>query len=149
MTYRPAYLGAEIEVTINAEGFKKAFGDAVFNAIKDEFEGPILEDAKAHSPYGLEKLDDNTHKIHNRDAIHGRAFFTHEGPMGKLWTTSGHGYFLEVGTRFMGAQPFAWPAVQSHIGELMARIQANISEIQLDGSPTFELGRVTPDAISE
>ena len=144
------YLGASIETTINAPEFGRAFNDAIFSAIKDEFEGPILEDAKANSPLGTEKLDDNKHLIRNRDSLKAKAFFTHEGPMGKLWTTSGHGYFLEVGTRYMGARPYAWPAVQKHIGELMARIQNNVSEIQLgEGSVAFELGRVLPDPTNE
>jgi hypothetical protein len=145
-----SYLGAEIEVTINAPEFVRAFNDAIFAAIRDEFEGPILEDAKANSPLGTEKLDDNKHLIRNRDSLRAKAFFTHEGPMGKLWTTSGHGYFLEVGTRYMGARPYAWPAVQKHIGELMARIKSNVSEIQTgEGSLAFELGRVLPDSSNE
>jgi hypothetical protein len=145
-----SYAGATIETTINARGFLRAFNDAIFNAIKDEFEGPILQDAKANSPLGTEKLDDNKHLIRNRDSLRAKAFFTHEGPMGKLWTTSGHGYFLEVGTRFMGARPYAWPAVQKHIGALMARIHLNVSEIQTgEGSPAFELGRALPDPTNE
>ena len=145
-----SYAGATIEVTINGPEFLRAFGDAIFNAIKDEFEGPILEDAKANSPLGTEKLDDNKHLIRNRDSLRGKAFFTHEGPMGKLYSTSGHGWFLEVGTRYMGARPYAWPAVQKHIGELMARIQSNVSEIQMgEGSQAFELGRVLPDPTNE
>lgn len=144
------YLGATIEVTVNAPEFLRAFGDAVFSAIKDEFEGPILQDAKANSPLGTEPLDDNSHLIHNRDSMRATAFFTTEGPMGKLYSTSGHGWFLEVGTRFMGARPYAWPAVQKHIGELMARINANVSEIQMgDGGFAFELGRVLPDPTNE
>jgi hypothetical protein len=145
-----SYAGASIEVTINAPEFVRAFNDAIFSAIRDEFEGPILEDAKANSPLGTEKLDDNKHLIRNRDSLRAKAFFTHEGPMGKLWTTSGHGYFLEIGTRFMGARPYAWPAVQKHIGELMARIKLNVSEIQTgEGSLAFELGRVLPDPTNE
>ena len=146
------YLGASIELTINGPEFLKAFGDAVFNAIKEEFEGPILETAKAMSPVDEGDKREGTpgHTIHNRDSLRAAAFFTHEGPMGKLWSTSGHGYFLEVGTRYISARPYAWPAVQSHIGELMARIKSNISAIQMgDGSAAFELGRVLPDTSNE
>jgi hypothetical protein len=152
MTYKPAYLGASIELTINGPEFLKAFGDAVFAAIKDEFEGPILETAKAMSPIDEGDKREGTpgHLIHNRDSLRARAFFTEDGPMGKLYSTSGHGYFIEVGTRFTGARPYAWPAVQSHIGELMARIKTNISVIQMgDGSAAFELGRVNPDTSNE
>lgn len=141
-----SYLGASIELTVNGPEFLKAFGDAVFSAIKDEFEGPILEDAKANSPLGTEKMDDHKHLVHNRDSLRAIAFFTDDGPMGKLFSTSGHGYFIEVGTRFMGARPYAWPALQKNIGGLMARIKSNISVIRMgDGSPAFELGRVNPD----
>lgn len=152
MTYKPAYLGASIETTINGPEFVKAFGDAVFNAIKDEFEGPILADAKAHTPVDEGDKREGTpgHTPHNRDSLKATAFFTKDGPMGKLYSTSGHGYFLEIGTRYMGARPYAWPAVQSHIGELMARIQENVSALQLgEGLPAFELGRALPDPTNE
>jgi hypothetical protein len=117
--------------------------DAIKEAIGEVFEQNILPDARALSPVGLgvEKPPSK----HNRESLEIKVYGTKHGPGARINSTSGHGGFLEVGTRNMGAQPYIWPAFQSNIGLLTTRIRENISEVKVDNQQAADLGRVLPD----
>jgi hypothetical protein len=137
------FAGAEIEVTMEP-GTINAINEAILAAVKDVFQGVILADAKANSPLGTEPVEPGS--MRNRDSIEAHAFMSHRGPFAKLFTQSGHGGYLELGTRYMGAQPYLWPAFQMNLGTLIAQIKAGIAAIEsTGGGAAVSLGRVMPD----
>jgi hypothetical protein len=133
------YLGAAIETTLNGAAAYDALYTAVLLALKDKFEGEILADAKGNCPVGTDPIEPGSER--NRDSIGVAVFGTRKGPMAKLFSQSGHGGFVEVGTVDMGAQPYAWPAVQKNIGAIMLEIRARIQGVSIPGEGV-ELGRV-------
>jgi HK97 gp10 family phage protein len=134
------YSGVFIETTVDSKAVLRALQDAIHDGIKDAFEGPVLADAKANSPVGQEHRVGE--EITNRESIQVKTVFTRRGPMGKLFSTSGHGGFLEFGTRFMGAQPWAWPAVQKNTGVIIEFIRVKLA---LSQGP--QLGETRPDRL--
>jgi HK97 gp10 family phage protein len=49
-----------------------------------------------------------------------------KGLEGSVYSTSGYGGFLEVGTRFMSAQPYFKPALDMHLKELPEGIKTEL-----------------------
>src|SRR5262249_4028310 len=99
-------------------------------------EGKILRAAKRPCPGGTEPLK-GEHFIRNRESLKVNVFGTRRGPFAKLYSTSGHGGFLELGTIHMSAQPYVWPAFQMNLGNILLQIKESLSGPQLG-----ELGRV-------
>lgn len=64
----------------------------------------------------------------NRRSIDSFVQDTPEGPLVQIFTTSGYGGYLEVGTSKMPAQPYLNPAFDAHIGELPQRVKEKIGE---------------------
>jgi hypothetical protein len=117
--------------------------DAIKEAIAEVFEQNILPDARALSPVGEEAVRPGSKR--NRESLEIKVYGTKDGPGARIFSTSGHGGFLEVGTRKMGAQPYIYPAFQSNVGLLMARICEKVSEVKIDDQPAADFGRVLPD----
>lgn len=67
---------------------------------------------------------------HNRRSIDTTVEETPRGPSARLFTQSGYGGYLEVGTRFMAAEPYLWPAFQENIQNLPRLAQAKIQVIE-------------------
>lgn len=51
---------------------------------------------------------------------------TPKGPKGKLFTQSGHGGYLEVGTKKMPAEPFIMPSFRKVMGNFFKSIAARL-----------------------
>lgn len=104
---------------------------AILQATKEIFELDIHPEAVRTSPVTPEGLQHNlelgkkgvkaTGTGHNRQSIDYEVEETDQGPVGKLYTQSGYGAFLELGTRFMRAQPFLWPSLQKFISKIATR----------------------------
>lgn len=91
---------ANVVVNLKIDEVKRKVDSAVEKAIKDT----VLEienSAKKGSP-----IDTG----HNRRSITSEA----EGKTGKVYSTSGYGGWLEVGTRRMPARPYFKPALDEH-----------------------------------
>jgi len=114
---------------------------AVLSATQDLFDEQIVPTAKDLSPVTPEGYERNLqleaeHKLggrrpggtgHNRQSIDAAVTDTPEGPQAEMYTTSGYGGYLELGTSKMRAQPYLNPAFEQHIGELPAKVKEKIT----------------------
>lgn len=103
---------------------QKEVGDAIFGATRNLFDKKILPLARHLSPReaGLRKGE----TVHNADSIQVRTKRTNKGPRAFLFTTSGHGYYLEVGTSKMAARPSLRTAFAANIGSLAGDVKKEI-----------------------
>lgn len=88
---------------------KAAVTDVATEGLRRTFTERILPAAKSLSPVGTGQ---------NRDSIKAKITQTQKGPKARIFTTSGHGYYLERGTSKMPARPFLRPAFQANIGNI-------------------------------
>jgi hypothetical protein len=56
---------------------------------------------------------------------------TDKGVEAKLFTQSGYGGYLELGTSRMRAQPYLWPAFIENIDKLPASVQGKIATVKM------------------
>jgi HK97 gp10 family phage protein len=75
--------------------------DAVFQAVQEVFELDIKPEAVSGSP---------VRRGTNRRSIDVEVKRTTKGTEARLFTQSGYGGYLELGTRFMDAKPYLFPA---------------------------------------
>jgi len=95
--------------------------DIVMEATTDVFVDEIAPAARALSPVGDQPVREGEKR--NRDSIEVKVFGTKKGPGAKIYTTSGHGGFLEMGTKKMGPQPYIYPAVQGNLQKIPERVR--------------------------
>ena len=120
--------GASVTVDLrNADAFNE-MESAILDALRDVFEGSVIPEAKGRCPVGTDPIEPGSAR--NRDSIGVYVWETARGPMAKLFSSSGHGGFVEVGTVHMSGQPYAWPAVQTHIPTVMAKIKENLAAVK-------------------
>lgn len=120
---------SEVIVRINL-GAKQQVKGAIDKAVRDVFNLDILPEAVKNSPvtpegmaYNQAKFSSQPHKPgtkvdpvrlkgtgHNRQSLDVEFTETPSGPQAKLFSQSGYGGYLEVGTSKMRAQPYIWPA---------------------------------------
>jgi len=113
---------------------------AILSATQDLFEEEIVPAAKDLSPVTEEGYQRNLaleaeHKLGgrramgagtNRRSIDSEVTDTDDGPQAQLFTQSGYGGYLEVGTSKMRAQPYLYPAFEEHIGKLPERVKEKL-----------------------
>jgi HK97 gp10 family phage protein len=107
---------------------------AVLSATIDLFEQEIVPTAKDLSPVTEEGYLRNVEqkKAHpsgtgtNRRSIDSTVTDTPSGPQAELFTQSGYGGYLELGTSKMRAQPYLNPAFEQHIGKLPQRVKEKL-----------------------
>jgi HK97 gp10 family phage protein len=121
--------GAEVIVRLNPEARAQVQAQ-IDKAVRDVFQLDILPEAIRNSPvtpegmeHNLAKFESKNHRPgthidpvvlkgtgHNRQSLDVEITETPSGPKVKLFSQSGHGGYLEVGTSKMRAQPYIWPA---------------------------------------
>jgi hypothetical protein len=133
-TSESIYTSASIEVTLrdSSREASNAFYDAVLAALHVAFKD-VVSEAKGLCPVGREEKGEP----HTRDTITADVFGTKKGPFAKLYTESGHGGFVEVGTIHMTGHPYLWPAFQMNLPKIVAEVRAQVQSAQV-----AELGRV-------
>lgn len=116
--------------------------DSVLQATTELFEEEIVPTAKDLSPvtpagYARNEELKAEHKLggrrvggtgHNRRSIDSQVTDVPEGVKANLFTQSGYGGYLELGTSKMRAQPYLNPAFDEHIGKLPARVKEKLGE---------------------
>jgi HK97 gp10 family phage protein len=126
--------------TVSAQAAIKA---AIMEATQEVFELDIVPTAKELSPVTAEGLARNLalqaeHKLGsrrpggtglNRNSIDSEVTDTEQGPQAELFTQSGYGGYLEVGTSKMRAQPYLYPAFEEHIAKIAPSVQAKIGSL--------------------
>ena len=107
--------------------FKQQMREIQLAACTQVFEQDILPKAVADSPvtpdgieWNIKKLEAEGRKTwknvevmrtgHNRQSLATTVEETPEGVEAKLFSQSGYGGYLEIGTSKMRAQPYIWPA---------------------------------------
>ncbi len=96
-----------VTFTSRLEIAKAKLQNKAFRDIQDTFELDIKPAAKDLSPVKTG---------HNRRTIETEVTRLPNGDTeAKLYTQSGYGAFLELGTRFMKAMPYLWPAFERFV----------------------------------
>ena len=106
----------------------------VLSATQDLFDEEIVPTAKELSPGTAEGYQRNAaeKKKHpsgtgtNRRSIDSTVTETAEGVQAQLFTQSGYGGYLELGTSKMRAQPYLNPAFEMHIGKLSEKVKEKL-----------------------
>ena len=106
----------------------------VLSATQDLFDEEIVPTAKELSPGTAEGYQRNVaeKKKHpsgtgtNRRSIDSTVTETAEGVQAQLFTQSGYGGYLELGTSKMRAQPYLNPAFEMHIGKLSEKVKEKL-----------------------
>lgn len=87
---------------------------AVTSAVRETFDIDILTQAKQDSPVltgtNRRSIDSETHQ-------------TARGPEATLFTQSGYGGYLELGTARMKAQPYLYPAFEKFVNLIPQRVK--------------------------
>ena len=88
---------------------------ALHRALLETLDMDIKPEAKKGSPY---KFGHNMRSIDTEiEEVGGRV-------EGSIFTQSGYGGFLEVGTSKMAARPYLWPAVEHHAKKVFERMRS-------------------------
>jgi hypothetical protein len=113
-------------VSLNLRGAaaQKDASDAIFAGIRDTFQNKILPLAKKLSPREVELPPGHT--THNADSLAVRTKRTKKGTQVTLFSQSGHGGYLEVGTRKLPAKPYMYPAFQANAAALFGSVKEQI-----------------------
>ncbi len=113
---------------------------AILSAVQDWCEEDLVPLAKDLSPVTEEGYRRNIaleaeHKLGgrramgtgtNRRSIDSEVEDTDDGPQAQVFTQSGYGGYLEVGTSKMRAQPYIYPAFEQTIDKLPPRVKEKL-----------------------
>jgi HK97 gp10 family phage protein len=107
---------------------------AILEATQDAFELDIVPTAKELSPVTPEGYQRNVEEKKkrpagtgiNRRSIDSSVQQSQSGPVAQIFTTSGYGGYLELGTSKMRAQPYINPALEMHMPKLIERVKEKI-----------------------
>lgn len=122
-------MSGEVIVRLNLDA-RAQIQSQIDKAVRDVFQLDVLPEAIKNSPitpegveYNQAKFDSQNHRPgthidpvklkgtgHNRQSLDVEFETTPSGPKVKLFSQSGYGGYLEVGTSKMRAQPYIWPA---------------------------------------
>lgn len=116
---------------------KAETAQAIFEGVQEVFELDIKPEAQANSPVspeypsipearGEKRIDHGT----NRRSIDTEVIQTPEGPQATMFSQSGHGGYLEVGTSKMPARPYMYPAAQKFFKKISDVIREKIAGIR-------------------
>lgn len=118
-----------VKTTIRTEVIRN-WKAAIQRETQDMFEIDIKGKAKELSPVSdaNPKIEGTKYKDtgNNRRLIETEVKRGPKGPIAKLFTQSGYGLFLEIGTRLMRARPYLAPAINMFVHLLGARVAKRI-----------------------
>lgn len=103
-------------LNMRIEQAKQEARDAFVEAIRETFIEKIKPEAQRLSPREAELP--KGHQVHNADSIGVSVRKTASGVTAKIFTQSGHGGYIELGTKKMAARPYLYPAVMQFLGEI-------------------------------
>lgn len=125
-TSKPAVrVSAKVGLNLKTTEALAFVNEALYGAMQEKFEIDIVTTAKELSPI-LDEATKERYPGENRDSIDARVTKVKKGVRARVFTTSGYGGFLELGTVKTQAQPYIFPAFQQNIGNLAALVKENI-----------------------
>lgn len=111
----------------------------ILAATKETFQLDIVPEAAATSPVTPEgyqrNLEQGKKGVHatgtgqNRASIDFTVESSPEGVKAELFTQSGHGGYLEVGTSKMRAQPYLFPAAMKFLSGIAQKVKIKIAGV--------------------
>jgi HK97 gp10 family phage protein len=116
-------LDAQWDFKFDTQRAKRKVRAGTFEAVRDTFEIDIKTDAKANSPVktGL-----------NRQTIDTEVGEVQQGIAAEIFTQSGYGGFLELGTVKLKARPYIYPAFNKFRTKLMSLLKIKIAKANPD-----------------
>jgi HK97 gp10 family phage protein len=103
---------ATVVLKLRTDEAKAATKLAIFRAVQETFELDIKPQAQRDTP-----VKTGT----NRRSIDTEVEQVADGVKAELFTQSGYGAYLELGTRKMDARPYLWPAFEQFVGRIYTR----------------------------
>ncbi len=105
-------------LTLRTDELQEQVTDAIFQATQEVFELDIKARAKDDSPKktGTNARSIETDVTQEDDGVHAQ-----------LYTQSGYGGYLELGTRKMAAQPYLQPAFEEGIATISDRVTEKLN----------------------
>lgn len=114
--------GMTLTFNLREEEFKGRAADAAFEATTEVFEIDMKARAKELSPVSdtNPQIGDGKYRPTglNKNSIDTEVVKTDEGVSAKMFTQSGYGGYLEVGTSKMKARPYMFPAFDEFVGTI-------------------------------
>ena len=133
-----------IELKLKLGQAKQQVRQIAFEQLQETFEIDIKTQAVENSPVTAEgilrnQLLEAQHKLGgrpvggtgtNRRSIDTEVVEGGRGPEAKIFSQSGYGGYLEVGTSKMSAQPYVYPAFQQHVPKVASGIKAKVKALR-------------------
>ena len=127
-------------MNLRTDETKQLMRERIDQATRETFQLDILPEAVQTSPvtpeglqYNLEKWSEKNHKPgtefkrtdtgHNRQSLDVEFHETPSGTEAKLFSQSGYGGYLELGTSKMRPQPYIWPAFLKFYRKIAAKVK--------------------------
>lgn len=108
----------KLELRVSPPAVGRRLRDVALRAATETVELDMIPDAVRGSPVKTGR---------NRRSISGDARFGPTGHVeGRLFTESGYGGYLEVGTARMAARPYLAPAVEKHAQTMLNRVRRSL-----------------------
>lgn len=113
-------------LTLRTTESNAIFKEALYEAMQELFEIEILSTAKELVPV-LAEATTERFPGQLRESIDAKVTKLKRGVRGKVFTTSGYGGYVELGTKKMDAEPYIYPAFQEHINKLPGLVKEAIA----------------------
>lgn len=102
-------------------GILQGMKDTFRSVIEDVFENDIKPEAVQNSP-----IDTGT----NSRSVDVEIKTVATGVLAEIYTQSGYGGYLEVGTIYMAARPYMYPAFELSMPTLSRKLQGSIDKVR-------------------
>jgi len=110
---------------------KTQIGKSVLQGLTELFLAEIVPEARRLSPVSEAnpKIPGSKYRDtgYNRQSIDAEIEETPRGPKATIYTQSGYGGYLELGTRLMRARPYIYPAVIKFASKLGSLVKKNLN----------------------
>ena len=116
-----------IRLNLRTGNVHKAVHDATLKVVQDTFRIDIKARAKELSPVSdaNPQIPGTKYRFtgNNRRSIDVDVEVEPQGVMARLFSQSGYGGYLEIGTRLMKARPYMYPAFHEFVAKIPGRIR--------------------------
>jgi HK97 gp10 family phage protein len=118
-----------VKLNLRTGEAKAEVKQAVFDAVQEVFEIDMKTASVQGSPVRAPKGPHNPEGIPggtNRRSIDTDVEMAEQGVEASIYTQSGYGGYLEVGTRKMAARPYIRPAFDENVGKIPEKVKEKL-----------------------